>query len=106
MCFTSVVMDQWSPYIPAVPRKFWPSTYPPAPASPAPPPFPVTPQVAPPYTNEQLRELIDSLRVAVKAAETLDRITGQPDCVDPEKAALMDRVKALERRLDAIEEGA
>jgi hypothetical protein len=53
--------------------------------------------------NETVKELIDSLRQALAAAEKLDELTNQPDCVDPEKAKLMERVTILEERLDEIE---
>ena len=80
MCSMSVVMQEWGKHIPHVPST-------------------TTPRVVPQYDNDALKELIESLRLAMKAAEKLDRITGQPDCVDPEKATLLDRVEELERRL-------
>lgn len=84
MCNVSMVMDQYRPYIPYTPPQQW--TW----------PRPTGP------TAEELRELIESFRDAVKAAEVFDRLTGQPDCVDPEKAELVDRVAELERRLDEM----
>jgi 23S rRNA G2069 N7-methylase RlmK/C1962 C5-methylase RlmI len=83
MCFTSLVMDQYRPYLPVQP---W------------------TPPVViqRPYTPEELAELIESFKEAVKAAETFDRVTGQPDCVDPEKEKLIERVAGLEAKLDEI----
>lgn len=50
-----------------------------------------------------LRQLIADFREAVAAAKVVDRLTGQPDCVDPEKAKLEERVAALETRLTALE---
>lgn len=86
MCFTSAVMETWQPHIPTA----WPvSTV----------PFVTNPPTVPP---DLLRELLAAFRKAYEAAETFDRLTGQPDCVDPEKAKLLDRVAELERRLEAL----
>lgn len=87
MCFTSLVMEQYRPYIPEPQRWPWPA---PAPALPV----------------DELRELIDSFKAALEAAKTFDRVTGQPDCVDPEKALLEERVAALEKKLDEIAQAA
>lgn len=89
MCFVSVVMEQYQPYIPPADDSWrWPE---PVPGTPA---------------TEAMRELIDSFKKAVEAAHAFDRLTGQPDCEDPEKAKLIERVAELERRLDAIAEAA
>lgn len=105
-------MDQWNPYIPQ-PNKTWPNPVTPWPwpnnpyAPPAPatsPPTIVQPQVAEGVDNKTVKELIDTLRQAIEAAERFDKLTGQPDCVDPEKATLMERVEELERRLKEIED--
>lgn len=109
MCIVSAVMDQWNPHIP---RPVQPWTYPPLAPTPTVIPLTVGPgtiQMQPPSVAEDgtpnaiVRELIESLRKAIEAAETLDRLTGQPDCADPEKAKLLDRVDVLESRLDAID---
>lgn len=47
----------------------------------------------------ELRQLIAEFREALKAAKTVDKLTGQPDCEDPKKATLEERVAALERAL-------
>ena len=52
-----------------------------------------------PEQREGLRKLIKEFWEALKAAETVDRLTGQPDCEDPEKAKLKDRVRELEALL-------
>lgn len=94
MCALSFVMEQWSPWVPQ-PAQQWPSqigwTEP-------------QPQVAEDATNEYVREMLDSLEKAMEAARKLDELTGQPDCVDPDKAKLLNRVEELERRLQQIEE--
>lgn len=86
MCATSVIFDQYGPWIPT-PQQQWPQR-------------PIDPA---PYSNGELRELIDSFKEALEAAKKFDRLTNQPDCEDPDKAKLLDRVVELERRLDAIE---
>jgi hypothetical protein len=48
---------------------------------------------------EALRELIKEFREALAAAKLVDVLTDQPDCEDPVKAKLEDRVKALEKHL-------
>lgn len=45
---------------------------------------------------KDFRDLVDEFRRLIEAAKEIDRITGQPDCLDPEKAKLEDRVKQLE----------
>lgn len=84
------------------------------------PPFPLNPGVATittsslvlPATSAQveslrqevaaLKQLVLDFHEAVKAAAIVDRLTRQPDCVDPEKARLEERVRELEGRLDAV----
>ena len=63
---------------------------------------------AAPSEEEQarLRKLIEDFRHAQEKAEQLDKLMKQPDCVDPEKAKLQERVAELERQLAAIREAA
>jgi hypothetical protein len=87
MCNVSQIMDTWQPYIPPVttiplPTQGWPQ-----------------PRRVGDLTVDELKELLAGFHLAVQGAETFDRLTGQPDCVDPEKAKLMERVEALEKRL-------
>lgn len=59
------------------------------------------------FTQEEmadLRKLIADFRAARDAALVVDKLTGQPDCVDPEKERLMKRVEELEKQLSAIKE--
>jgi hypothetical protein len=51
---------------------------------------------------ERLKALIESFRKAVEAAMIVDSLTGQPDCVDPEKQRLQDRVDELEKQLQNV----
>lgn len=50
-----------------------------------------------------IRSLIQEFREAVTAAKVVDKLTNQPDCEDPEKKKLEDRVAELESRLTALE---
>ena len=52
---------------------------------------------------EELKKLIAEFKEAVEAAKRIDVLTKQPDCEDPEKVKLLDRVAELERRLDQLE---
>lgn len=76
MCVVSMVYDRYKPYIP--------------------------PADVPIISAAELRQLLDEFREAIKAAQTVDRLTGQPDCADPDKAKLEERVTKLEKRLDDI----
>lgn len=99
MCNVSMIMDTYRPHIPTV----WPPN-----TTPAPQQWKIgtTPKPKQPVTAEELRELLESFRQALTAAQTFDRLTGQPDCVDPEKAQLEERVADLERRLDEMAKAA
>lgn len=65
-------------------------------------PWGPVPNTGNPISPEDLRILLDSFTKAVQAAKAADKATGQPDCVDPEKIKLEERVAELERRLDAM----
>lgn len=52
----------------------------------------------------RLTKIVEDFIAAKAAAETVDRLIGQPDCVDPEKARLEERVADLEKRLSAVRE--
>lgn len=101
MCVVSMVYDhyafrfpqEWTP--PPVANPTWP----------APTILPVPLPDASSPDAEELRELIRDFREAVKAAKTVDRLTQQPDCEDPEKAKLEERVAALERDLARLKGG-
>jgi len=101
MCVLSMVMDHFGPKIPS-----WPTPNPPNFV------FPIAPAAPMDLTGgfviisreeaDRLRALIADFRAAVEAAKAVDRLTAQPDCVDPEKAKLEERVAELEKRLSAI----
>lgn len=65
-------------------------------------PWGVVPSTGLPISPEDLAILIAAFHKAVEAAKAADKAAGQPDCVDPEKVKLEERVAELERRLDAM----
>jgi len=69
-------------------------------------PNPYAPAIPPVEEQERLRKIIQDFREAQAAAEKLDKLMKQPDCVDPEKAKLQERVAELEKQLAAIREAA
>src|SRR5262245_24767074 len=48
------------------------------------------------------KKLVKDIKEAVDAAKKVDELTGQPDCVDPEKAKLMERVAELEKEVQKL----
>jgi hypothetical protein len=101
MCNVSMIMDTWSPHIPQ-PNEWVPRTVPQFPQQ---IPINVPPDPAKrvaEMTVDELRKLLAAFHNAVAAAETFDRLTGQPDCIDAEKAKLVDRVAELERKIEEM----
>ncbi len=90
----SLVMQEFEPHIPR-PQEIWPEKNPEW-------PYLETTNPIIRFDPVQLKELLDAFHAAVKAAEVFDRITGQPDCVDPEKAKLEERVAELEAKLSEV----
>lgn len=84
MCVVSMVYDRFEPLIPY-------------------PPWQPTPE---PEQVKLLKELIEQFQKAAEAAKVVDRLTGQPDCLDPDKAKLDERVVALEDRIAQLEAAA
>jgi hypothetical protein len=83
MCVVSMVYDYYRPRIePYYP--WYPGSSP-----------TIYPQV------DEFQKLIEEFKEAIKAARRVDDLTGQPDCSDPEKAKLEERVAELERQLRA-----
>jgi hypothetical protein len=102
MCVMSMVHDHYQPLIPSPDSLPWK-------------PFGIPGEVritgiqsvdAKDAMIAELRQLISEFREAVAAAAIVDKLTRQPDCVDPEKKKLEDRVAELERRLNAMTEAA
>jgi len=103
MCMMSLVIDHFSPYIPnpnMVPQTTMPNPNTIVGVPISVPSINIIPE--PIVDPKELRELIDAFKQAAEAAKVFDRLTGQPDCEDPEKAKLVERVEALEERLDAL----
>lgn len=87
MCMVSMIHDQLKPWVPDV-TPGWPTFIP-----------TTSPPLVEPADAQKTRELLEALVKAVEAAKVVDRVTGQPDCVDPEKAKLGERVRAVEEAL-------
>ena len=101
MCVISMVMDKFEPLIPSEDDlKKWLEPYVTVPfpgtiaiqGFPAPEP----PKYATQEDIQRLEKLIQDFHTAVTAAKVVDDLTGQPDCIDPEKAKLIERVELLE----------
>ena len=75
-----MVMDHFQPYFPPNPQPL---------------PFVVQP-VPDNRPVPDLGKLIQDFYRAVEAAKVVDELTGQPDCEDPEKMSLLERVRRLE----------
>lgn len=93
MCIVSMIHDYFEPKIPQV-----------QPAHPFAPDTGggfVFPKHAPDHASSilELKSLILEFRRLLEMAKEIDEKTGQPDCVDPGKAPLQDRVADLERLL-------
>lgn len=86
MCVVSMVMDHYRPvFYPYIPPQTLPFRERPA-------------LMDPEFVKERIREFKESL----EAAEKVDRLTGQPDCEDPEKAKLKEQVDRLEKVVDRL----
>lgn len=90
MCVYSMVHDHYTPIIPVI-QPVQPGTF----------QWPPNPE---PADAQKVVDAIAGLREALKAAKIVDDLTGQPDCVDPEKAKLMDRIAELEKALASASE--
>lgn len=102
MCVVSMVQDQFRPIIP---RPVWPYSLPIKTTPWSPQPIkPIVYPWTPPMASEALDELLRKYNKMLNLAEEVDDLTGQPDCEDPEKATLRERVAELERRLDDLED--
>ena len=97
MCVVSMVHDHYRPLIPAIPLQPLPHWR--MPEKPDQEKF----VILSPEEAERLRKLFADFKKAVEAAATVDALTGQPDCVDPEKKQLQDRIHELEAQLQRIE---
>ena len=87
MCVYSLVYDHFTP-------KFEPYVRPNQPAAPD---FIFSPDLTPHL--EEIKQLIKDFRAASEAALKVDRLTDQPDCVDPAKAKLEAKIAELEAEI-------
>lgn len=88
MCVVSMVHDHFGKTFPDMQLYISPNTNPPA---------VTTTTTWPSFDLVELRGLIKEFRELVAAAKRIDEVTGQPDCVDPVKAQLEQRVEKLEK---------
>ena len=95
MCIVSMIHDHYQPQF--EPYKWVSSTTTPGAGT-----FAFGPTV----DVEKLEKLIKDFNEAIFAAARLDVLTKQPDCVDPEKAMLQERVAELEKQLQAVRDAA
>lgn len=99
MCVYSMVLDHYKPLIPDIVT--------PSPVWPIPGETVVTGtgfnipnfQVISQEEIDSIRKLIAEFKAALEAAKLIDRLTNQPDCEDPEKKKLEDRVALLEQKI-------
>lgn len=105
MCVVSMVHDHYNPLFPEIERWVRPPSII-VPSSPYGPEFPWPP--APPVVDtakaNEFMKLIENFKRAKEAAELVDELTGQPDCLDPEKSKLEERIAMLEAELAARKE--
>ncbi len=98
MCVMSMVHDSYTGKFPDIVEvQPW---IPIPPVKPATQPFALSPAL----DLVELRQLIAEFKQCVAAAKLIDEKTGQPDCVDPEKFKLTERVAELERLLNRAPE--
>jgi hypothetical protein len=96
MCVYSAVIDHFD-------QRGWPNLDQPLP----PPPgtvFSFDPEemIVDGKTIREWKKQIAEFKEAAEAAKVVDRLTDQPDCEDPTKLLLVERVALLEKRLNAI----
>lgn len=85
MCVVSMVSDHYQPLIIPWTHKITPN-------------IPHIDQ----FELDKLVQLLRDYREAIEAAEKVDRLTKQPDCIDPEKLVLQKRIEELEREVEML----
>ena len=95
MCVVSMIHDHFEPVVPWVePYPIDTTGWPPHPPTAKPFAFSKSSEVA---AALDLAALLKEFRDLIEAAKLIDIKTKQPDCVDPEKVKLQDRVAELEK---------
>ena len=101
MCVLSMVMDEFGKHpdwqlVPTNPPIYPFVTNPGA--------ITFTPQQLTKADIDKLEQLVKDFKEAVQIAEKLDILLKKPDCVDPEKHKLVQRVAELEDQLNKIKQ--
>lgn len=101
MCVMSMVFDHYEKLIPVDPfSQPWPPPVSPSVVSGT---LSLNPfQIISEAEIAALRILISDFKTAVEAARTVDRLTQQADCEDPEKKKLEERVAKLEKQIEEL----
>lgn len=98
MCVYSMVHDHFLPQFPAPVTPTFPKL--PDPTKTSPPYWPTTTiSTWPALDLDRLEKLINDFKEAAEAAQKIDVLTKQPDCVDPEKEKLSKKILELEAQL-------
>lgn len=93
MCVYSATMDFYRPRIPDI-SPWTPDGYNPFETK------TLGPQPVDKVDSEiRIKEILEKFKRAVEASKVVDKLTDQPDCADPEKAKLEDKVRELEKLL-------
>lgn len=93
MCTFSMIVDELGPKIPDIqPNPGW---YPQSP--------PLSFTQYSPAQIEEWRKFFEESKAKLAAAKAEDEAAGTPDCTDPAKAPILERLAEMERRLAAIE---
>ena len=92
MCIVSMVHDQTSPWVPEI-EPYAPPWENPNKMKPA---GSLRILSQPTVDLAEFQRLISEFRQMIEAAKFLDQKLNQPDCVDPEKAKLEEKIKQLE----------
>lgn len=89
MCVVSMIHDHFDPIIPTIDPEPWKRS--------DSDPWRNDPSTIPAFDLRELDDIIKEFRRLLDMAKTIDIKTNQPDCVDPEKAKLQDRIVELEK---------
>lgn len=99
MCVYSAIFDHYGP-------RFDPWIKPTVPSVPFEPINPQPPIDLSPFNIkseiEELKKLIKEFKEAAEHAKKLDALMQKPDCEDPDKAKLLDRIAELEKAIAAL----
>lgn len=100
MCIVSMVHDKMGPAFPDIQPWDGRPVYPTVPSVVTSPNV-VALTAQPSFDFSELKKLIEEFRELIKAATLLDQKLNQPDCVDPEKAKLGEKIAKLESLINS-----